>query len=374
MALRVILAALLAINIAATVWRLMDVYDVTSYQLPLDDLILPSEVFKEEHCKVLLLNEEHNYHYEVLESILVFYPLPELLSCNRSQIKFTIAIADGGENTFWRERSASWYEYATQIMAMNEYNAIEGQSRYLEKVIRSSSRPTTHNFNYQIGASCFCHNATDVEWLLESETHFCVFHEACERVAHLSRAIWVNPQMKQSLFPDVLPKFNTPRVVNTSTHNLCIVGETKRREYELLAGYLSSHPHYSGIHFHQYGIGSIARSMQPFANDITLHSIPNFLEYQFALYMICDAILFLATRSGRPQYFEGPTKLSGCIVQAAAYRKPILLHEDLEFVHRSHLAQVETYNDDAGSFSMGFERLLDRLGALKEANAAALAG
>jgi hypothetical protein len=73
----------------------------------------PREVIYDKHCKVLIRNEEVRYHYEVLQSAVALYPLPRLLSCNRSQIKFTIA-------NFTTETNASWYEYATQTMARCE--------------------------------------------------------------------------------------------------------------------------------------------------------------------------------------------------------------------------------------------------------------
>ncbi|KAI2498592.1 hypothetical protein MHU86_15882 [Fragilaria crotonensis] len=337
---------------------------------PIYDSGLPAQVFGQKHCKVLVLNHEHNYHYEVLESILALYPLPQLPSCNRSHIEFTIAISSGEGRDVWREQSASWDEYATQSMKRNDYTEIVGQSRVLEKVIRNSSRPTTRGYDYQIGASCYCQYESDVRWLLESETHFCVFHETCEIVVNSSRATWVNPTMPRSFFPAILPQFDHPLVVDNVTHNLCIVGEGRRREYQLVADYLSNHSHQTGIHFHHFGIGNISTCMKPFADEITLHHIPNFVDFQFALYATCDAILVLATRAGRPQYFEGPTKLSGSIVQAAVYKKPVLLHEDLAHVYRDHLIHVETYNDGFGSFSIGFERLLDILNTLKAGNAA----
>ncbi|KAI2498593.1 hypothetical protein MHU86_15883 [Fragilaria crotonensis] len=322
----------------------------------------PIQVLYEKHCKVLILNQEHNYHYEVLESVLALYPLPQLPYCNRSQIKFTIAIPSGDERSLWRERSASWYEYAIQNMTGNEYTEFVGQSRVLEKVIRNSSNPTTRDYDYQIGASCYCQNENEVQWLLESETHFCVFHGTCERFANSSQAMWVNPAMQRSFFPAILPQFDHPRDVNHTTHNLCIIGSVKRREYRLVLKYLSNPHHLSGIQFHHFGGGEVKPRFQRF---LIIHSIPNYSEYQFDVYMTCDAILSLVTRTGHPEYFEGPTRLSGSVVQAAAYRKPILLHKDLAAVYQNHLVHVETHGDDHESFSAGLDRLLNRLTMLK---------
>ena len=329
------------------------------------DFIPPTEVMKKMHCKALILNEEHQYHYEVLESILALYPLPQLPSCDLSRVEFTISIADGEERELWRDRSVSWYAYAIQNMTRNEYTAIDGQSRYLEKVVRNSSRPTTHGFDYQIGASCFCQNENDVQWLLESEAHFCVFHGTCERFANSSQVMWVNPKMKRSFFPAILPQFDQPRAVNNDKHNLCIIGSAKRREYKFIANYVKTHPLYHiEIHFHHFGGGDLRPRIR---SAVTTHSTPNYTEYQFDLYMTCDAILSLVTRKGHPEYFEGPTRLSGAVVQAAAYRKPILVHEDLATVYQNYLEDVETHGDDYDSFTLGLGRLLRRLTMLKAA-------
>ena len=321
----------------------------------------------EKQCKALILNEGHTYcHYEVLESILALYPLPRMPSCNRLQIRFTISIADGIEISLWHQNlSASWYEYASQVMTENEYAMMEGQSRYLDKVIRNSSTPPTHGFDYQIRASCYCQNTTDVEWLFESKTHFRVFHETCDRVANTPRAMWVNPSMKPSFFPKVLPQFNHARIVDADIHNLCIIGRANRREYDYVAAFVERHPHYSGIEFHHFGQGPLEPHVR---NFVTHHKISNFMEYQFNLFMTCDAILAQVTPVRHAEYFNGSTKLSGAVVQAAAYRLPILLHKDLASVYRKYLAYVETHGDDYDSFSLGLERLLQELTVLKAAS------
>jgi hypothetical protein len=329
------------------------------------DSILPTEVLHGRYCHALILNGEYNCHYEVLESILALYPLPQLPYCDQSQIRFTIAISNGERKGEWRERSASWYEYATQSMTRNIYTEFDGQSRVLEKVIRISSRPTSRGVDYHIGASCYCENDSDVKWLLESETHSCVFHETCDIFANSSQAMWVNPKMRRSFLPVILPQFDHPRDVNKLTHNLCVIGGAQRREYGFLLQYMSlPHLHFSRIQLHHFGGGRISKSLQGF---VTIHSIPNYTEYQLNVYRSCDAILSLVTRTMHPEYFEGPTKLSGSVVQAAAYRKPILLHQDLGAVYQNYLVHVETHGDDYDSFSVGLDRLLNRLTKLKAA-------
>ena len=204
-----------------------------------------------------------------------------------------------------------------------------------------------------------------MQWLYEKETHFCVFHEDCNRAINSSRAVWLHPSLQPSFFPSLLPQFDHPRDIDPETHHLCVVGAEERREYDLVAYYLWNHPFFSGIHFHHFGLGNVQKPMEPFYNVITLHPNPNFTEYQLDLYETCDAILSLVTRFGHPNYFEGPTKLTGVVVQAAAYQKPILLHEDLADLYGDHLVHMETHDDDVDSFSVAFDRLLRRLDELK---------
>ena len=91
----------------------------------------------------------------------------------------------------------------------------------------------------------------------------------------------------------------------------------------------------------------------------TVHSITNNMEYQFDVYMTCDAIISLVTRLRHTEYFEDPARLSGSIVQAEAYRKPILLYKDLAAVYQKFLTYVETQGDDHDSFSFGLARPLN---------------
>jgi len=320
-------------------------------------------------CRVILLNQKHNYHYEVLESIVAQYPFYEASSaCDHSAFHFTVAIASGEEKEFYLEKSLSWYEYATTNMSQTEYVSSDDEtSRRLDGVIRNSSTSmNVTGFDYQIRASCYCESDDDIEWLYESDTHFCVFHEDCGKAKNVTRALWLNPKIQPSFFPDFLPAFEHERSFNSSFHNLCIVGEGKRREYDLLAYYLRwKEPEISKLHFHHFGIGNVQKPMKPFQKLITLHPYPNFLEYQLELYEKCDAILSLVTRFQHPEYFKGSMKLSGSLVQASAYRKPILLHQDLADTYKEHLVETVTHEDDADSFVEAFEKLIRLLSDTK---------
>jgi hypothetical protein len=272
---------------------------VADFAFRIDDFLLhhhqyplftnsPQSIPHERDCQGLILNQEHNYHYEVLESVLAFYPSPAVPSCNHKNLYFTFAIAYGEENEFYLNRSLSWYEYATLSMIDLEYTTTEGQSRFAKEVFRFSSylpdENTEEYYDYQIRASCYCKSEEDIQWLFASNKHYCLFHEVCERAELSNHSTWLNPQLNPSFFPSLLPQFHLPRQqeidkYEDDVHHICIVGEGKRREYDLVSEYLWNHPFFTGIHFHHFGIGSVQKPVQPFQQHFTLHPNLTFTVY-----------------------------------------------------------------------------------------------
>ena len=71
----------------------------------------------------------------------------------------------------WR-KNASWCEYAGQGMNTLQWKA---NSEFCkgDKMLIPSNNTRVWRIDYQIGASCFCQNEKDVQWLPEREAHFC---------------------------------------------------------------------------------------------------------------------------------------------------------------------------------------------------------
>jgi hypothetical protein len=352
--------------------RLLMIYIVDRALLRFGNSNLIEQLFdggNDDGCQVLVRNDKYSFHYETLESILALYPLPQINSCNLQNTTFTFVIADGHEKEFYRIRSESWYEYAIQTMRNKQYNLVDGQVRYLGDVIRNfSSMSKDRKFHYTIQASCYCRTEEDSQWLSQHESHFCVLHEKCNSSMSMSspsRVVGLNSKFENSFFPNILPKFNQSRSWDNVTHNLCVIGDVRRRQYKHLSEYFRKYPQSSGLQFHHFGLGSIQGPMKSFQQVITLHPNPNFTEYQYDLYQTCDAILSLLTKSRNSEYFDGPSKLSGGIVQAATYRIPILLHQDLAKLYKKYLHHVEVHDDKYDSFAQAFNRLLARLSLIK---------
>jgi hypothetical protein len=316
-------------------------------------------------CEVLVTNHEFNFHYEVLESVMALYPLPPFNHCDHRSLRFTFMINHGHAN-FPREKSYSWTLYANQTISKNSYYSYvtQGQVRRLREVVRVPR--TTYvqppGFDYIIKVSCYCR--LDLEWLQNNtQQHYCVFHETCETVQDSPQAMWLNPHHKRYFLPTLLPRFNSSisSANNSIPINMCIVGSPGRRNYDLLANYLELHNQTDRVRFHNLGWGSLPKVMDPWLDRIQVHSVPGFQAFQERLVHTCHAIVSMLQPSANPDYFHGSRKLSGSIVQAAAYRLPIVLHHDLARLYQGHLAFVEPHGDDQSSFDEAVQRMIHRL-------------
>jgi len=336
-------------------------------------------------CRVLITNQNVDFHYETLESAIALYPLPVSNSCKHSSLKFTIKLSNGRGNPRLQRKSESWTEYAQQRIMTRVY----GEGRQLVNItftpslVLDDDHNDTASFDYIIDTSCYCDEDRfkNQMWLLsDQERHFCVFHthDCAERVQQLApnQSQWLNPMVPHSYFPKYLPTFQHARVHDPNQHHLCMLGQAHRKRYELVGYYLQQltrEGQESRLKFHNFGSGPVPKYFRKSVNNqnrtklFEQHIIAEFVAYQENIYDTCDAILSLLTRTHQPQYFINETKLSGNLVQASAYQLPVVVHEDLaNGGYRQLLSMIETHTDDADSFVSAVDRLIGRLDEVKK--------
>lgn len=306
-------------------------------------------------CQVLIDNHQFDFHYFLLESFMALYPLPATPECNHNYLQFTFLIHRSG-NPFQWNRAESWKRYALGPMSQ-KYRS----HRMVKTVMwgtETSSVPTS-GYHYIIKASCYCIEE-DVAWLSDSKNTYCVFHEACDAFSSSPKALWLSPHHKQYALPTLLPVFAHPRPVN-STINFCIIGHPTRRNYHLVAHFLKlRNP--DDVFFHNIGWGPKPKAMDGFDHLYARYDESDFVLFETMVYDLCDVILGLLTKNHTPDYFDGPKKKqSGSMLQAIAYQRPMVLHEDLAEPYKHHLTDIEVHNDDPDSFVGAMDRILDRL-------------
>jgi hypothetical protein len=66
------------------------------------------------------------------------------------------------------------------------------------------------------------------------------------------------------------------------------------------------------------------------------------------------------TKASHPYFFaDNEKKLTGIVCQASAYKKPILIHEELANLYRPYLGDVvEVHTDEQDSCNQGLDRFL----------------
>jgi hypothetical protein len=102
--------------------------------------------------------------------------------------------------------------------------------------------------------------------------------------------------------------------------------------------------------------------MNGFEHLFSRYDEADFLAFERMVHELCDVVLGLLTRDTTPDYFDGPKKKqSGSMLQAIAYNRPMVLHEDLAEPYRAYLSDIETHNDTAESFSSAMDRTIDRI-------------
>jgi hypothetical protein len=232
----------------------------------------------------------------------------------------------------------------------------------------------------------------DLAWLRnDTDRHFCLFHQSCEDYANSSQAMWLNPHHERHFFPSLLPgkdylmsarsgsldtgggaadQITTP-APNRTEHHLCIIGAPSRREYSLVVKYLEQYSISNAlmktpIQFHNFGWGKMPPGMDPWTHRVQQYGIADFEEYQHKIITTCHAILSLLVSTTHPEYFSMDKKLTGSVVQAAAYRLPIVLHTDLAKLYERYVPDAITHGDDQESFNDAIQRLIERLETLKQ--------
>eukprot|EP00545_Synedropsis_sp_CCMP1620_P007182 CAMPEP_0119022716 /NCGR_PEP_ID=MMETSP1176-20130426/28608_1 /TAXON_ID=265551 /ORGANISM="Synedropsis recta cf, Strain CCMP1620" /LENGTH=437 /DNA_ID=CAMNT_0006977647 /DNA_START=192 /DNA_END=1505 /DNA_ORIENTATION=- len=87
----------------------------------------------------------------------------------------------------------------------------------------------------------------------------------------------------------------------------------------------------------------------------------DFLEYCRFVYETCDAIVSIANETS-PTNYQWATVKGLAIVNA--YKKPLLLHQDVEQLYRGHMVQstaTTTHAGDIGTFATGINHLLSQI-------------
>jgi hypothetical protein len=272
---------------------------------------------------------------------------------------------------------------------------------------RSSINKTNTALFYDatIEASCYC-KPRQRKWMKADSGRSCIFHERCPSMVADPRAVWLSPHHKKYYIPFVLPggissaaqhqhhhqppvqqhqkqqhkkqgrERQPPAAVNQTgavPHNLCVVGDTSRRNWGQLRGYLESPLGMAAIAtsrftIHILGSGDYPKELKNYRNVTTKPRVIDDSEFYEAVRQ-CHGLILLVSKASQGNYFpttavaDSKEKLTGSIPIVIAYQLPVVIHEELYDLYQEPLQTIwyATHSDSDSSFNAAVNQLLDVL-------------
>ena len=316
-------------------------------------------------CRIVLENKM-DYHYEIIESTVLQFPLPweKLLHCNITNSTGTSTSSSDGrrkpvvifdialvEQKGRFDEKQGWLEYYHNhlegtIQERKQKDGYQVMAQFGE-IVRYTNY--TKSYAAMIGVSCDSYNFH--RWMRNNENTFCVLHGICDRCTplELKRSCHLNPmhpncyylptdfphlpewdnnnntrrrQQRQRPKSNIVKKMiNNDNNQNTSL-NLCVSGSG--RNYDLLAEGLASYyvdQHHPSSHnnnkIDNIDIDIRVKILSRSANVPTVFVKYNltslvdiirtnkFLEFQKVISEQCDLLLPLLDPEHNPNYFFG---------------------------------------------------------------------
>jgi hypothetical protein len=314
-------------------------------------------------CTVFIENLK-DYHYEVIESTILKYPLPwNKLDCDTSNpVVFDVGLVLNGQHKFSGELEG-WMQYFHTQLQGKVVNRLDGVQVRFGSIFDFQTYAKVPAA--RIGVSCDSNIMQFKRWLRANPNRFCVLHGTCptcsekmlkEQTCHL------NPMHPNCFFmPSVFPQFEQQALNNNARNiNACVSG-TNRHHSMLVEALAILQPQGLKISI----LGRQRGTEKMYSQHNVSHYVQVVHEIDFYLFQKhiaqCDLLMPLVDPELNPGFFAGVTsmkKLTGSIAQAIGYKIPTVMHEELQRIYHDQLtAPVEVYNDTS-SFIAALDRML----------------
>jgi hypothetical protein len=327
-------------------------------------------------CRVVVENQ-YDYHYEIVESTAMLFPLPwKSWNCTLPAI-IDVGLfkpINGSSDHRYRVYSGELPGYESYYLAELQGNEFTrpGDNVTIQFGSLVDYENKTVSYHASIDTSCEFKRGgfgRNQKWLERDRRTYCVMHgiyrgEILDSVR--SQVAYLNPMYAPDFdyfIPSILPKFPTEKI-KTGPINLCVSG--KKRNHAMLAEALQ---HLDNVLVSVFGRN---RELQLEAYSKVSHLLvpvrePDFRSFQRRM-SHCQIILPLIDPEMNPNYFrielpdgKGRKMLTGAVTQAIGYKIPTVAHVELEEIYHDHwTAPVDVYNDTA-SFLPALKRALERV-------------
>ena len=334
-------------------------------------------------CHIVVENKA-DYHYEVIESAIMQYPLPwDTFNCSKEVAVFDVALAES--HVWTKHEKEPWKSYFRNHLAGTVRPRTIGDGAVVHFGTIVSYTNYTRTYDAIIGVSCDTLSVPR-RHLANDPRLFCILHaNPPEKIESRqipeefhNRTCWVNPMHDRCYFiPSDLPTFPKPKLVRNGTIRICAKTKVPRSSLYFLRYAMQKLEYPTNVEILLMGGHGIYSTVAFFhkASYVTEVNEPDYYEFVRKMSQ-CHVLVPLIHPWDNPNYFPLPDsekKLSGYVSQAIGLKLPLLVHEDLHDIYKAHLtAPVWTYSSanmtDWDPFADVFGRVLAEVPAVLEAN------
>lgn len=324
-------------------------------------------------CRMLIYNKP-DWHYEILESIAIRYPIPwEWVKCSTSEpllVDYQVSRAT---------HKPGWLEG-------NDVVESSGFTRYYKGYLQGTVRSRADGLSIQFGSigpvssnNSHYHVVIDASMCnnLKDERFYCVGHVQCDFMKQCKespesrrKTCWLNPMHDCFFLARDLPQFPAKKVEPGDKIIGCTSGGLKdlaRLGKGLQA--LNKPEDLEIRYFSRYFEipENVVKAVRALRREGVEDMVKLIAELDFVLYQRkiseCDFYMTLLNPSTPAAgYYPGNgSKLSGGISQAIAYQFPMVIHQELHDIYGPHLSATSMGYRDTEQFKKALANMMKYL-------------
>ena len=265
--------------------------------------------------KTLLIHNNYDFHYEIIESVIVKYR--EILNINKN---------DNDDDD--------------DIIIYLHLNCKDGAflKYVLQKYTEIKIKDFPRTYNYYINCTIYQRDLGRLDNKLSNKKY--VSHEITNQLKKNPNVYFLTPLASQRFFyADILPFSDIKK--ETSVPIYIIQGNLNqgRRNLNLLKKILDENHEYK-FFIKLVGRGRLPKELETYKNKIILRNNLNFIDFHKE-FLDAYCILPLITKKTHNAYYT--KKLTSSINYARGYRLKCLIDKDLQNIY--NLDDVEVFND-----------------------------
>jgi len=260
--------------------------------------------------KKIFIYNNHNCHYEIIESIIVKY-------------RKLLSIPDN--------LNIQIYLYIQKNNSFKNYIKTKYPKIIFEKI---------NNYDYYINCTIYDKDYSKLNFKKNSNKKY-ISHEITERLKTNPNVYFLTPLAKKIIFKaNILPYSNNKISSNIPIYIIQGKLKNKRRNYSLLINILNNQYEHD-FKIKMIGKGQLPQELVQYQNKIIIKNNLNFIDYHKE-FLDGYCILPLITKKSHSQYYTN--KLTSTINYASGYNLKCLIDRDLQDIYK--LKNVEIFDDE----------------------------